>query len=65
MGAGVLGKAEFAGGRFDDLRSDAEESGFAGAIASCKGNAFARGNFEGDAAKGVQAAITFIDLLEA
>lgn len=59
------GEAEFAGRWLDDLGGDAEQSGFAGAIASRKGDAFAGGDFEGDAAKGVEATVTFIDFLEA
>ncbi len=61
----VPGKGELAGGGFDDLRSDAEERGFAGTVAARKRDTFAGSDFEGDSAEGVETAVAFIDFLEA
>jgi hypothetical protein len=46
------------------LSSDAEQGGFAGAVASGEYGAFAGGNFEGNAAESEEPAIAFIDALE-
>ena len=59
------GKGELACGGPNDLRGDAQEGGFAGAVAACKDDAFAGSNFEGDAAEGEKSAIAFIDVVEA
>jgi hypothetical protein len=49
----------------NDLAGDAEESGFAGTVAAGEHGAFARSDFEGNAAKGEKAAVAFVNVLEA
>src|SRR5271157_729610 len=48
----------------NDASGDAEERGFAGAVASGEDDTFTGRDFEGDAAKGEEAAKTFIDIFE-
>ncbi len=64
VGSGA-GKRQLAGCRQNNLRSDAQKGGLAGAVASCKDEAFARSDFQGDVAKSVEAAITLIDVVKA
>jgi len=68
LGGGIRGGAgerEFARGGADDAGSDAKERGFAGTVASGEDYAFAGSDFERDATKSEEAAITLIDVFEA
>ncbi len=59
------GESKLARGGLDDLRGDAKQRGFTGAVAAREDNAFAGSDGEGDAAEGEQSAITLVNILEA
>jgi hypothetical protein len=59
------GEGQLPSGGEHDLRGDAKQRGFAGAVASGKDDAFAGSDFERDATEGIESAIAFIDVLEA
>jgi hypothetical protein len=62
---GVAGEGEFSCSGSDKLSRDAEERSLAGAVAAGEDRAFTGGNFERDAAKREESAVSFIDALEA
>jgi hypothetical protein len=67
IAAGFLGSAgerELPCRGTNDAGGNAKESGFSGAIATGKDDAFARRNLKGDAAKREKAAVAFIDVFK-
>jgi hypothetical protein len=61
---GSVGEKELPCRGTNDAGGNAKESGFSGAIATGKDDAFARRNLKGDAAKREKAAVAFIDVFK-